>query len=270
MRSRPDDARLAGPDLCRSVRSAYGRDCYVIMLTAVSGDNDEKGGDGVRRRLSTSRWTATSSRCAWPSPICLRRLRLRAGEPTAKGVASGGMSTGTQDVELGADRVRSRTGSWERVAPEDVADAEAFVRRTTAAPAADLEGPRARRPLRRRARPPRIAAGRDRRRGADGAPRATTHASSSTAGSRRTRRSDAVSDDMPFLRDSVSMELSRRELRHPRARPPGGGRRVVHAHRGRPPGVRLRGARAGDRARARAGPRRCRRLARRCASTCTR
>lgn len=29
---------MAGPELCRQVRAAYGPDCYVIMLTALSGD----------------------------------------------------------------------------------------------------------------------------------------------------------------------------------------------------------------------------------------
>jgi phosphoserine phosphatase RsbU/P len=29
---------LAGPDLCRKVREAYGETCYVIMLTALSGE----------------------------------------------------------------------------------------------------------------------------------------------------------------------------------------------------------------------------------------
>lgn len=33
---------MAGPDLCRQVRSTYGTDCYVIMLTALSGDGDVK------------------------------------------------------------------------------------------------------------------------------------------------------------------------------------------------------------------------------------
>jgi DNA-binding response OmpR family regulator len=33
---------LAGPDLCRQVRAGYGADCYVIMLTALSGDGDVK------------------------------------------------------------------------------------------------------------------------------------------------------------------------------------------------------------------------------------
>jgi CheY-like chemotaxis protein len=31
---------LAGPDLCRRLRDEYGPDCYVIMLTALSGDAD--------------------------------------------------------------------------------------------------------------------------------------------------------------------------------------------------------------------------------------
>jgi DNA-binding response OmpR family regulator len=31
---------MAGPDLCRLVRTAYGADCYVMILTALSGDND--------------------------------------------------------------------------------------------------------------------------------------------------------------------------------------------------------------------------------------
>jgi DNA-binding response OmpR family regulator len=29
---------LAGPDLCRKVRETYGEHCYVIMLTALSGE----------------------------------------------------------------------------------------------------------------------------------------------------------------------------------------------------------------------------------------
>jgi DNA-binding response OmpR family regulator len=31
---------MAGPELCRQVRETYGRDCYVIMLTALSGDDE--------------------------------------------------------------------------------------------------------------------------------------------------------------------------------------------------------------------------------------
>jgi CheY-like chemotaxis protein len=33
---------MTGPDLCRQVRAAHGRDCYVIILTALSGDSDVK------------------------------------------------------------------------------------------------------------------------------------------------------------------------------------------------------------------------------------
>ena len=29
---------LAGPDLCRKVREVHGESCYVIMLTALSGE----------------------------------------------------------------------------------------------------------------------------------------------------------------------------------------------------------------------------------------
>lgn len=31
---------MAGPDLCEHVRANYGPDCYVIMLTALSGDDE--------------------------------------------------------------------------------------------------------------------------------------------------------------------------------------------------------------------------------------
>jgi CheY-like chemotaxis protein len=31
---------LAGPELCRQVRAAYGPDCYVIMLTTLSGGDE--------------------------------------------------------------------------------------------------------------------------------------------------------------------------------------------------------------------------------------
>jgi DNA-binding response OmpR family regulator len=33
---------MAGPDLCRQVRETYGDDCYVMILTALSGDRDIK------------------------------------------------------------------------------------------------------------------------------------------------------------------------------------------------------------------------------------
>ena len=66
------------------------------------------------------------------------------------------------------------------------------------------------------------------------------------------------------------MELSRREARHPRARAPGRRRRVLHAHRGRPPGAT--GSRS-SRTRSRACWRRCAprsRTGSRCASACRR
>jgi two-component system cell cycle response regulator len=31
---------MAGPELCRNVRAGYGQDCYVIMLTALSGEEE--------------------------------------------------------------------------------------------------------------------------------------------------------------------------------------------------------------------------------------
>jgi CheY-like chemotaxis protein len=31
---------MAGPELCEHVRANYGPDCYVIMLTALSGDEE--------------------------------------------------------------------------------------------------------------------------------------------------------------------------------------------------------------------------------------
>ena len=31
---------VAGPDLCKRVRDGFGRDCYVILLTALSGDGE--------------------------------------------------------------------------------------------------------------------------------------------------------------------------------------------------------------------------------------
>ena len=118
------------------------------------------------------------------------------------------MSTGTQDVESEliesvCERVR------ERVAPGEVEEAEAFVRAYY------------------RARPPRTCAGASR--STSTAPRCRTGRSAAAA-RRRTAlvrvynptfeqhgwqsphtAIDIVSDDMPFLVDSVSMELSRRE-----------------------------------------------------------
>lgn len=119
------------------------------------------------------------------------------------------MSTGTQDVESAliesvCERVR------ERVAPEDVADAEAFVRQYyRRAPAADLKG---REPvdlygaaLAHRA----FGAGR-----ADAEVRVRAYNPTFEQHGWQSPHTaiDVVSDDMPFLVDSVSMELSRREL----------------------------------------------------------
>jgi glutamate dehydrogenase len=119
------------------------------------------------------------------------------------------MSTGTQDVESEliesvCERVR------ERVAPEEVADAEAFVRAYyRRAPADDLRG---REPLDLYgAALAHRAFGRDRARGELRVrvynPTFEQHGwqSPHTA-------LEVVSDDMPFLVDSLSMLLSRREL----------------------------------------------------------
>ena len=127
-----------------------------------------------------------------------------------KGVAFRRMSTGTQDVESAliesvCERVR------ERVAPEEVAEAEAFVRAVL--------------PARARGGPERAAS-----RSTSTAPRSRTGPSARDRepGEARVRvynptfeqhgwqsphtAIEIVSDDMPFLVDSVSMELSRREL----------------------------------------------------------
>src|SRR3954466_3472935 len=119
------------------------------------------------------------------------------------------MATGTQDVESAliesvCERVR------ERVAPEEVAEAEAFVRQYyRRAPAADLKG---REPVDLYgAALAHWAFGKDREPGETRVrvynPTFEQHGwqSPHTA-------IDVVSDDMPFLVDSVSMELSRREL----------------------------------------------------------
>ena len=76
---------LAGPDLCRQVRSAYGQDCYVIMLTALSGDGDVKvameagADDFLNKPLDRNQLTmrlAVAER--------LRQLRLRVAELSGK------------------------------------------------------------------------------------------------------------------------------------------------------------------------------------------
>jgi len=77
--------RMAGPDLCRQVRSAYGPDCYVIMLTALSGDGDVKlameagADDFLNKPLDRNQLTmrlAVADR--------LRQLRLRVAELDGK------------------------------------------------------------------------------------------------------------------------------------------------------------------------------------------
>src|SRR4051812_37396346 len=80
-----------------------------------------------------SRWTATSSRCAWwwpsaCSPYALVSSSSRRVDLLAPGgVACGGMSTSTQAVESELiDSVGERVR--ERVAPGEVEEAEAFVR----------------------------------------------------------------------------------------------------------------------------------------------
>ena len=76
---------LAGPDLCRQVRSNYGADCYVIMLTALSGDGDvkvamEAGADDFLNkpldRNQLSMRLAVAER--------LRQLRLQVAELSGK------------------------------------------------------------------------------------------------------------------------------------------------------------------------------------------
>src|SRR5690349_20304323 len=119
------------------------------------------------------------------------------------------MATGTQDVESAliesvCERVR------ERVAPEEVAEAEAFVRSYyRRAPAADLSG--------REAVDLYGAAlahwtfGRDR---VEGEARVRVYNPTFEQHGWQSAHTaiEIVSDDMPFLVDSVSMELSRREL----------------------------------------------------------
>ena len=202
---------MAGPELCRTVRAGYGADCYVIMLTALNGEvRCAPRWKPARTTSSTSRWIATSCRCGWPSPSACSTLRAQ-GRPSssAKGVAFRCMSTVRRtSSRRSSNRCANGCASgWRRRrSPRPRRSSAQYYRR---APAADLRGrepvdlygaalahwtfgARPRRPARR-------------------ACASTTRRSSSTAGSRRTRRSTIVSDDMPFLVDSVSMELSRRE-----------------------------------------------------------
>src|SRR6476620_3327758 len=119
------------------------------------------------------------------------------------------MSTRTQDVESAliesvCERVR------ERVAPEEVAEAEAFVRQYyRRAPAADLKG---REPVDLYgAALAHWAFARDRAAG-ETRVRAYNPTFEQHGWQSPHTAVDIVSDDMPFLVDSVSMELSRREL----------------------------------------------------------
>ena len=120
------------------------------------------------------------------------------------------MATGTQDVESAliesvCERVR------ERVAPEEVAEAEAFVRAATTAraPAADLRG---REPVDLYgAALSHWTFGRGPRRRARSRVRAYNPTFEQHGWQSPHTAIDIVCDDMPFLVDSVSMELSRRE-----------------------------------------------------------
>ena len=150
------------------------------------------------------------------------------------------MSSGTQDVESAliesvCERVR------ERVAPEEVAEAEAFVRQYyRRAPAADLSG--------REAVDLYGAALAHWTFGRDRAPRRGARARLQPD-VRAARLAVAAHGDRDRLRrHAVPRGLGEHgaqpaRARHPRARAPGGGRRVLHAHRDRPPGGRLRRAR---------------------------
>src|SRR3954447_15644601 len=121
------------------------------------------------------------------------------------------MATGTQDVESAliesvCERVR------ERVAPEEVAEAEAFVRAYyRRAPAADLSG---REPVDLYgAALAHWTFGRGRAAQGDGAARVRVYNPTFEQHGWQSPHTaiEIVSDDMPFLVDSVSMELSRRE-----------------------------------------------------------
>src|SRR3954453_8396436 len=119
------------------------------------------------------------------------------------------MATGTQDVESAliesvCERVR------ERVAPEEVAEAEAFVRAYyRRAPAADLSG---REPVDLYgAALAHWSFGRGRTRG-EVLVRVYNPTFEQHGWQSPHTAIELVTDDMPFLVDSVSMELSRREL----------------------------------------------------------
>ena len=177
------------------------------------------------------------------------------------------MSSPAQDVESAliesvCERVR------ERVAPEEVAEAEAFVRQYyRRAPAADLKG---REPVDLYgAALAHWAFGKDREPGETRVrvynPTFEQHGwqSPHTA-------IDIVSDDMPFLVDSVSMELSRRELGiHVLVHPVVGDESYMHIEVDRrADGLRRAGERDHERARRRCAP--PSRTGSRCASACRR
>jgi CheY-like chemotaxis protein len=76
---------MTGPDLCRQVRAGYGPDCYVIILTALSGDADVKAAidagadDFLNKPLDRNQLTmrlAVAER--------LRELRLQVAELSGK------------------------------------------------------------------------------------------------------------------------------------------------------------------------------------------
>ena len=168
------------------------------------------------------------------------------------------MATGTQDVESAliesvCERVR------ERVPQEEVAEAEAFVRSYyRRAPAADLAG----RELvdLYGAALAHWSFGRDRPAGEPAGARLQPDV-------RAARLAVAAHRDRDRQRrHAVPRGLGEHgaqpaRARHPRARPSGDRRRVLHAPRGRPPGRGLRGARRGAARRARRRARRGRRLA---------
>ena len=151
------------------------------------------------------------------SPASASRLDRRASAARSQAAltAPGGgrsvrrMATGTRDVESAliesvCERVR------ERVAPDEVAEAEAFVRSYyRRAPAADLDG---REPVDLYgAALAHWTFGRDRPAG-DARVRVYNPTFEQHGWQSPHTAIEIVSDDMPFLVDSVSMELSRREL----------------------------------------------------------
>ena len=200
-----------------------------------------------RRADHAPRLPSAYARCAsrWPSSTERRSFRR--------------MSTGTQDVESAliesvCERVR------ERVAPEEVAEAEAFVRQYyRRAPAADLKG---REPVDLYgAALAHWAFGKDREPG-ETRVRAYNPTFEQHGWQSPHTAIDIVSDDMPFLVDSVSMELSRRELGiHVLVHPVVGDESYMHIEVDRQAdGLRRRSSSAID-GRARAGARRGRGLA---------